>query len=115
MKPTSTGIGFSHQSVPSLSNTATRSSAATNVGALSSQTCSTNATIARRVAVSFQEGSSPTSVSVGERGLELRHRLVDREGRSLLPRREFDERLQELGEQEGARKREVVVVDEPVV
>ena len=29
MKPSSIGIGFSHQSVPSLSNTATRSAGAT--------------------------------------------------------------------------------------
>ena len=50
MKPSSTGIGFSHQSVPSLSNTATRSSGGTDCAAVSA-----NATIASRVAVSFQD------------------------------------------------------------
>jgi hypothetical protein len=46
------GIGFSHQSVPSLSKTATRSS-----GRISRAAVSTNSTIACVVAVSFQERS----------------------------------------------------------
>ena len=53
MKPTSTGIGFSHQSVPSLSKTAIRSSGGTVCAAPSA-----NATIASVVSVSFQERSS---------------------------------------------------------
>ena len=52
MKPSSTGIGFSDQSVPSLSNTATRSSGGTVCAAPSAK-----ATIASRVAVSFHEAS----------------------------------------------------------
>jgi hypothetical protein len=53
MKPSSTGIGFSHQSVPSLSKTATRSSGGTDWAAVSA-----NSTIACFVAPSFQDVSS---------------------------------------------------------
>ena len=50
MKSAWIGIGFSHHSVPSLSNTATRSSA----GTPSDTVCSTNSTIASFAAPSFQ-------------------------------------------------------------
>ena len=48
-------IGFSHHSVPSLSNTATRASAATKSGPPSAVTRSTKSTIADFVGPSFQE------------------------------------------------------------
>jgi hypothetical protein len=58
MKPSSIGIGFSHQRVPSLSNTATRSS-----GGTSRVAASTNSTIACRVALSCQDASSAMPVT----------------------------------------------------
>ena len=47
MKSSWIGIGFSHQSVPSLSNTATRSCAGTASGRPSPQILETNSTMAR--------------------------------------------------------------------
>ena len=58
MKPSSIGIGFSHHRVPSLSNTATRSSGATKSGPPSRVTASTKETMALRVAVSLHDGSA---------------------------------------------------------
>ena len=57
MKSAWTGSGRSHQSVPSLSKTATRSSGGTKPGPLACVTLSTKRVIARRVAVSDQDGS----------------------------------------------------------
>jgi hypothetical protein len=54
-KSSSIGIGFSHESVPSLSKTATRSSGGTDFAALSAKS-----TIAWVVAVSFHDLSSAT-------------------------------------------------------
>ena len=55
MNPTSTGIGFSHHSVPSLSYTATRSATGMKSGLPSVVTASVKERMAARVAVSFQE------------------------------------------------------------
>jgi hypothetical protein len=52
MNPSSIGIGFSHQSVPSLSKTATRSG-----GGTESATAATKSTIAVFAVPSFQDGS----------------------------------------------------------
>jgi hypothetical protein len=57
MKSAWIGSGFSHHSVPSLSNTATRSSC----GTASATVRSTNATIAFRVAPSFQLVRTPVT------------------------------------------------------
>ena len=54
MKSSWIGIGFSHHNVPSLSNTATRSSTGTATDPSSPHTRSTNATIASLVGPSFQ-------------------------------------------------------------
>jgi hypothetical protein len=56
MKSSWIGIGFSHQSVPSLSNTAIRCSGSTALD-------STNLTIASVVAVSFQDASASLIIS----------------------------------------------------
>jgi hypothetical protein len=53
-KSSSIGIGFSHHRVPSLSNTATRSSGGTNSGDPSVVTRSTNSRIAVAAGPSFQ-------------------------------------------------------------
>ena len=55
------GIGFSLHSVPSLSNTATRSAGGTKPGEPSLLAACTNATIARRAGVSFQDSSKVSS------------------------------------------------------
>src|SRR4051794_14130672 len=63
MKSSWIGIGFSDHSVPSLSNTARRSSTGTGGDPSRPQTRSTNATIARRVGVSRQVESSAAACS----------------------------------------------------
>src|SRR5580765_5867046 len=63
MNPSSIGIGFSHQRVPSLSNVAIRSAGGTNSGPPSVVTRSTKSRIAARVGVSRHEAS--TSVIAG--------------------------------------------------
>src|SRR4051794_40279879 len=80
MKSSWIGIGFSHHSVPSLSNTATRSSA----GTPSAMVCSTNSTIVLRATPSRHldsavmavlppsSGSVPTQRRVGCRRAGLR-------------------------------------------
>src|SRR6476620_1235302 len=90
-------IGFSHHSVPSLSNTATRASGATYSGP-SVVTRPTKSTIADFVGPSFQvESSTMCSAATGsEELLELLYRMVDRERRWFLTRRELLERLEEL-------------------
>ena len=59
MKSAWIGSGFSHQSVPSLSKTATRSSGGTDCAAVSA-----NATSASRVGVSFQDARRSGSAHV---------------------------------------------------
>ena len=61
MKSSWIGIGFSHHSVPSLSNTATRGSGAP----------ATNSSIVARVAVSFQDARSVTRVRRGHMALDI--------------------------------------------
>ena len=58
MKSAWIGIGFSHHSVPSLSNTATRSS----TGTPSATVCSTNSTIAFLAGPSIQLSSAVTGL-----------------------------------------------------
>ena len=65
MKPSSIGIGFSHQSVPSLSKIAIRSAGGTKSGPPSVVTRATKSTIAARVAVSFQRSRAASSFRVG--------------------------------------------------
>src|SRR5262245_52157844 len=106
MKPSSTGIGFSHQSVPSLSKTATRSSRGTDCAADSAKE-----TIASFAAPSFQD-SSVISHSAARRGLVQRvlfpacllERLVDAEARRPRSRRELLERLQVLAHEPDRRQ-----------
>ncbi len=57
MKSSWTGIGFSHHSVPSLSNTATRSATGTGSAPSAPQTCSTKPITASRAAPSCQLAS----------------------------------------------------------
>src|SRR6476659_3988833 len=60
-------------------------------------------------------GTCPALLAAGESSLQPGHRLVDREARRLLPRRELLERLEELGDDVRRREGDVVVVEEPVV
>src|SRR5262245_38123543 len=75
MKASSTGIGFSHHSVPSLSNTATRSSGATKLSCPSWVVASTKAVTALRGFVSLQDGrgSSSEELPFLELPIGLRH------------------------------------------
>ena len=112
MKSAWIGSGFSHQSVPSLSKTATRSSG----GSPSADTRSTKSSTASLAAPSFQDASGSPMLSAGrERRLELLDHLVDREARRLLPRRELLERLEELRRDRVAASDDVGVVEDPVV
>ena len=61
MKSSWIGIGFSHHNVPSLSNTATRSSTGTAADPSAPQTRATNATIACLAAPSRQPVNPPTT------------------------------------------------------
>src|SRR5262245_6930136 len=58
MKPSSIGIGFSHQRQPSLSKTAMRSTGGTKLALPTSVTRATKSTIADFAGPSFQEGRS---------------------------------------------------------
>ena len=69
MNPSWTGSGFSHHSVPSLSNVAIRSATGTKSGPPAVVTRSTKSRIAARAGVSFQDasGSSGTAGSYAAR------------------------------------------------
>ncbi len=85
-------IGFSHHSVPSLSNTATRASGSTKSGPCV-VTRSTKSTIADFVGPSFHM----STVSILRQELvQLLDCLVDAEARRWVPRRELLEGLEEL-------------------
>ena len=97
MKSAWIGSGFSHQRVPSLSKTATRSSGGTSSRghALDEvEHCLPSSAPRSRMA---SELGHRLSARQYERGLELLDGLVDGEARRLLPRRELLERLEELG------------------
>src|SRR5215216_7533635 len=119
MKSSWMGIGFSHHSVPSLSNTATRSAGGTWSSPPGVVTRSTNSMIAARAMPSVHKSraamSLPSLAALGERVLELGDHLVDREAGRLLARREVLEGGQELSHHRGRRQRDVVVVQEPVI
>jgi hypothetical protein len=82
MKPSSTGIGFSHQRVPSLSKTAMRASAGTNSGPPRLVTRATKSLMAALLAPSFQEARGSADLDAIIARLPLRFRALDRSSSS---------------------------------
>src|SRR3954465_4366424 len=107
MKSIWIGIGFSHHSVPSLSNTATRSSTGT-----SSQTRATNSTIASRAGASRQL-DNPTAALV----VVMRARYVRARGGSSPRRGDCEQALGHQIDAERAEQRDeqaLLVAPRPV-
>ena len=85
MKSSWIGIGFSHQSVPSLSNTAKRSSTGTGSRPSPPLTRSTNATIARFAGPSRQLARAFASVAGVSSVAAMDRTVRSHRGRQITP------------------------------